>query len=306
MTRSAFLAIRRFAFPCALLSTLLLTSAAWAGSHPLVLMTDFGTKDAAAGILRGIACSVGPDLKIFDLTHHISVSNVFEGAMVLRQVAPYWPAGTVFLCLVDTGISADKKPIALKTRNGQIFVGPDNGLFGFVGVDLGIAAVRVLDPSRIGVPKGVDADDFAQRDMFALGAARLAVGTLNYDALGSTGNTVVTLADQEPKIQSGAAVGFVTMIDTSRGNVQTNLDRATLAKAYIKIGDTVKVTIKNNGARVFSESMQLVNSFTKVGPGENLLYFNNFLRATIACYGGNFAQKYKIQTGTAWTIEIGK
>jgi S-adenosylmethionine hydrolase len=63
----------------------------------------------------------------FDLTHEIPPYNIWEAAYRLRQTVPYWPAGTVFVSVVDPGVGTERKSVVLKTRTGQYIVTPDNG-----------------------------------------------------------------------------------------------------------------------------------------------------------------------------------
>ena len=97
---------------------------ALAGSQPiLVLQSDFGTLDGAVASMKGVAVSVSPDIHIYDLTHNIEPFNIWQGALRLVQTAEYWPAGTVFVSVVDPGVGTNRKSIVLKTIsfNGAIF-----------------------------------------------------------------------------------------------------------------------------------------------------------------------------------------
>ena len=93
--------------------------------NALVLQTDFGTKDGAVAAMRGVAFGVSPRLAIFDLSHENTPFDVWEAAYRLKQTAAYWPAGTVFVSVVDPGVGTARKSIVLQTRSGHFFVGPD-------------------------------------------------------------------------------------------------------------------------------------------------------------------------------------
>ena len=64
---------------------------------PLVLQTDFGTKDGAVAAMRGVAVGVDPHLAIYDLSHENTPFDIWEAAYRLKQASPFWPAGTVFV-----------------------------------------------------------------------------------------------------------------------------------------------------------------------------------------------------------------
>src|SRR5437773_8339231 len=85
----------------------------------VVFQTDFGLKDGAVSAMKGVAMSVSPDLKLFDLTHEIPAFNIWEGAYRLEQTVSYWPAGTVFVSVIDPGVGTNRKSVVLKTNSGK-------------------------------------------------------------------------------------------------------------------------------------------------------------------------------------------
>ena len=93
----------------------------------IVFQSDFGLKDGAVSAMKGVAMGVSADLKLFDLTHDIPAYNIWEAAFRLQQTVPYWPAGTVFVSVVDPVVGTDRKSVVMKTGTGQFIVTPDNG-----------------------------------------------------------------------------------------------------------------------------------------------------------------------------------
>ncbi|MCT8704618.1 SAM-dependent chlorinase/fluorinase, partial [Glaesserella parasuis] len=91
-------------------------------ANALVLQTDFGLKDGAVSAMQGVAFGVDRELKMFDLTHEIPAYNIWEASYRLYQTATYWPAGTVFVSVVDPGVGTDRKSVVLKTKTGHYFV----------------------------------------------------------------------------------------------------------------------------------------------------------------------------------------
>src|SRR5450432_3681409 len=116
-----------------------------ADDHALVLQTDFGLKDGAVAAMRGVAVGVSPKISIYDLSHENTPFDIWEGAYRLKQAAPFWPAGTVFVSVVDPGVGTARKSVVLKTKSGHYFVSPDNGTLTLIADELGIAAVREID-----------------------------------------------------------------------------------------------------------------------------------------------------------------
>src|ERR1700750_1417525 len=110
----------------------------------LVFQSDFGLKDGAVSAMKGVAMGVDTGLKLFDLTHEIPAYNIWEAAYRLEQTVPYWPAGTVFVSVVDPGVGTDRKSVVLKTKTGQYIVTPDNGTLTLIAGSQGIAEVRQI------------------------------------------------------------------------------------------------------------------------------------------------------------------
>ena len=112
---------------------------------PLILQTDFGTADGAVSAMYGVAYSVCPELRISDLTHDIPQYNIWEASYRLIQTVNYWPAGSVFVSVVDPGVGSTRRSIAVKTVEGQYIITPDNGTLTHVKRMCGIAEAREID-----------------------------------------------------------------------------------------------------------------------------------------------------------------
>src|ERR1043165_3589272 len=111
----------------------------------VVFQSDFGLKDGAVSAMKGVAMSVSPELRLFDLTHEIPAFNIWEAAYRLEQTVIYWPAGTVFVSVVDPGVGTSRKSVVLKTNSGKFIVTPDNGTLTLISASLGIAELREID-----------------------------------------------------------------------------------------------------------------------------------------------------------------
>jgi len=120
-------------------------------SRSLVYQTDFGTSDGAVAAMYGVALKVDPALAIFDLTHDIPKYNIWEASYRLVQTVQYWPAGTVFVSVVDPGVGSSRRSVAVKTAAGQIVVTPDNGTLTHLKLLQGVAEARLLveDANRL-------------------------------------------------------------------------------------------------------------------------------------------------------------
>jgi len=134
----------------------------------IALLTDFGTRDPYVAAMKGVIAS-RCEAHIVDLTHDIAPFDVWEAAFFLRDVVRYWPAGTIFVCVVDPGVGTTRRIIAVES-DGKIFLAPDNGLLHFIDGN----AYDVTNESLF-LPDG--STTFHGRDRFAPIAAALANGT---------------------------------------------------------------------------------------------------------------------------------
>jgi len=114
-----------------LLLLILLTAGHVRADNALVFQTDFGLKDGAVSVMKGVAFGVDKNLNMFDLTHEIPAFNIWEAAYRLMMTAGYWPPGTVFVSVVDPGVGTDRKSVVLKTKSGHFFVSPDCSCYKF-------------------------------------------------------------------------------------------------------------------------------------------------------------------------------
>ena len=55
------------------------------GLKPLVLLSDFGTKERFVATMKGVALSINPELRIYDLTHEIEPYDIHEAAYTLAN-----------------------------------------------------------------------------------------------------------------------------------------------------------------------------------------------------------------------------
>ncbi len=135
----------------------------------ITLLTDFGTADHFVGVMKGVIAGIAPGVPVVDITHDVPAFNVATGAFFLEQSWRYFPRGTVHVAVVDPGVGSERRGILVEVE-GQLFVGPDNGIFSFVMKD----SVRVLEKPGYWLP--VVSATFHGRDVFAPVAAYLATG----------------------------------------------------------------------------------------------------------------------------------
>jgi S-adenosylmethionine hydrolase len=286
----------------------------WAGpslraatERALVLQTDFGLKDGAVAAMRGVAAGVSLRTPVHDLSHENTPYGIWEGAYRLKQAAPYWPDGTVFVSVIDPGVGTERKSVVLKTKTGHLFVSPDNGTLTLVAEELGIAAVRTIDETKHRRAGSQRSYTFHGRDIFAFVGARLAAGVVNFEDVGPLVEPrVVMLPYEHPRLEDAVAIGTIPILDFQYGNVWTNLDETLFAKLSPKFGDVFNVSIAKNGREVFRGEMPYARTFGDVSEGKPLLYLNSLLNMALALNMGDFAKTHGVGSGAAWSVRISK
>ena len=275
------------------------------GAHALVLQTDFGTKDGAVAAMKGVAFGVDPQLAIFDLTHEITAYDIWQAAYRLKQTAPYWPAGTVFVSVVDPGVGTDRKSIVLLTKSGHFFVSPDNGTLTLIAEDLGVAAVRQIDEKKNRLPGSEQSYTFHGRDVYAYTGARLAAGAIQLADVGpELPPEIVRLAYEKARRDGDSLVGNIPALDVQYGNVWTNISGELFQELKPKHGERFKITITHDGRVVFTGEMPYAHTFGDVPEGEPLLYLNSLLNVSCALNLGNFAAAHGIAAGADWSVRV--
>jgi hypothetical protein len=287
----------------------LLTAISFAQNKIVVFQSDFGLKDGAVSAMKGVAMGVDSSLKLFDLTHEIPAYNIWEAAYRLEQTVPYWPAGTVFVSVVDPGVGTNRKSVVLKTNAGHYIVTPDNGTLTLIAMTEGIAAVREIDEA-VNRRKGSEKSyTFHGRDVYAYTAARLASGAISFDQVGKLlPNDVVRIPYEIAMYDGTKMTGTIPILDVQYGNVWTNISGKLFKEFVVKVGDTIHVKIwsTKNKRVIYQGDMPYVETFGAVAKGKPLLYLNSLLEVSFALNMGNFAKTYHVGSGNEWMVEIEK
>jgi len=295
---------------CAGMALLLLLAFACWGSETngaLVLQTDFGLKDGAVCTMKGVAFGVDPDLRIFDLTHEIPAFNIWEGAQRLEQTASYWPAGTVFVSVVDPGVGTDRTSIVAKTKTGHFFVTPDNGTLTFVAESMGIEAVREINETVNRLGGSEESYTFHGRDVYSYTAARLASGTISFAEVGpERAPEVFRIPYQKAVFEDGVVKGNIPILDSQYGNIWTSIGKDVFASLDPELGQLFLVTISEGEEEVYSAKVPYVHTFGDVPEGDVLLYQNSLGNLSLAINMDDFAGTYGVDSGPEWAVRIEK
>jgi hypothetical protein len=194
------------------------------------LLTDYGSADEFAGVVRAVVQRNAPGAPVVDITHEVAPFDVRAGALALCRAAPHLGPGVV-VAVVDPGVGTSRRAVAVRaafpvptrlvppgTEPGTLdFVGPDNGLLPWAIDAVGGAGPAVRLPGR---PAGAGGATFDGRDIFAPAAARLWRG----EPLADLGDdldpgTLERLAPPRLAVAPGVLEAEVQWVDRF-GNVQ--------------------------------------------------------------------------------------
>lgn len=247
------------------------------------LLTDFGTQDAFAGIMKGVILGINPAVSLVDLSHEIPPQDILAGALLLRSAAPFFPPGTIHVAVVDPGVGSARRALLVETRN-TFFIGPDNGLLSLAAPAAAVTRmVHLTNAEYFLAPRS---HTFHGRDVFAPVAAHLSLGV----APEQCGRLVTSMEQFTlPAVERGATwlTGSVVYIDRF-GNVVTNLTEADL-RPFPK--ESLLVSI--GPVRVHG----VVASYAAVEVGALAALINSWGMLEIAVRNGSAAQQLGIQCG---------
>ena len=279
-----------------------------ASQAALVFQTDFGVSDGAVSAMYGVAFKVEPALRIFDLTHDIPQYDIWEASYRLVQTVGYWPAGTVFVSVVDPGVGSARRSVAVRTRSGQIIVTPDNGTLTHVKLLLGIEEARELREEGNRLSGSELSYTFHGRDVFAYSGARLAAGLVAFADLGPALDpaTLVELAHGTASREGDLVAGTIDVLDVRFGSLWTNITHELFTGLGVDHGRRVEVSIRNDTRELYRNTMAYARSFADVNVGEPLVYINSILNVAVAINQGSFSRAYNIGTGPSWKISFRK
>jgi S-adenosylmethionine hydrolase len=241
----------------------------------ITLTTDFGTRDGYVGAMKGvIARSLGfvdpPNVTVVDIAHEIPRGDIAHAAWVVATACPQFPADTIHVVVVDPGVGGARRGVVVES-GGSYYVGPDNGVFGY----LRIMEARAIDTSRLAGASNVS-PTFHGRDIFAPVAAGLARG------LESAVGSVVTLEHALPWGPRPEGEGRIVHVDQF-GNLISDLPAA-------EAGEAVAIA----GRR-----LPLARTYEDVAPGELVAYIGSARTVEIAVRDGRADRVLVAPRGTS-------
>ena len=263
----------------------------------ITFLSDFGLQDDFVGTCHGVIKRIAPEAEIIDITHGIPPQHVLQGALVLCNTLPYMPEG-VHLAVVDPGVGGHRRALALRTGEGRLLVGPDNGLLlpaadGLGGVE---AAHELANPDYA---LETVSRTFHGRDLFSPAAAHLSRGV----ALEELGPPVdplalVRLEVPEPEVGQNRIRATALYVDHF-GNIQLNLKREHLENGAVEPGVTVELELALE--RYYATAAR---TFADARAGDVILYEDAYGNVAIAINGGNAAETFGAGPGQEVRIHL--
>jgi S-adenosyl-L-methionine hydrolase (adenosine-forming) len=246
------------------------------------LLTDYGHDDEFVGVCHAVIRGIAPDVPIVDLTHGIPTYGVRHGALVLRNSLPYVPKG-VHVAIVDPQVGTERRGVALRTADGRVLVGPDNGLLSLAWEHCG-GVLEAVDISRSPHRLEPVSATFHGRDIFAPVAARLAAGAELAEAGQHVEPDELQVVElPRPEVRDGEVVAHVLLADRF-GNVSLDVRHADLAGSGLGLGRGVEV--EAGGERFVATFAQ---TFADVPSGDVVLYEDAYRSLALAINRGDAA-----------------
>ncbi len=234
------------------------------------LTTDFGTRDAYVGAMKGVMLSINKHIQIIDITHDLPSFQVFPAALILKDAGPYFPEESIHIGVIDPGVGGHRRPVLIKIQN-RFYIGPDNGIFGLLLNEYGFEGAWELNNTEYFLDS--ISHTFHGRDLFAPAAAYLAKG-VNPQDFGPQVTDPVRLELPGYEIENDRLQGEILWVDNF-GNCITNLSE-TLISDWAQ-GTTFQIYA---ASEIIT---QVSNSYEAVSSGKGLAIYSSMRYLEIAC-----------------------
>lgn len=262
----------------------------------ITLTTDFGTRDAYVGIMKGVILGINPKAQIVDLTHAIPPQDIHEAAFSIYAAYRYFPKGTIHIIVVDPGVGSDRQAI-VSHIDTAFFVCPDNGVLSYLLHSVESEGKHSIDSVAIQnsayyLPEV--SNTFHGRDIFAPVAAHLSVGAPLAD-IGPPVQTLVQLSIPKIDISGDTLVGQIIKIDRF-GNLITNISKGAF-ETFLNDGVTYEIRVGNTSLN------RLHSAYADAEIGEPLAIMGSSALLEIAINGGNAQEGLGIKWGDPVVIQ---
>ncbi|CAG9326562.1 unnamed protein product [Blepharisma stoltei] len=256
-------------------------------SRIVTLTTDFGNSDWYVGAMKGVLLRINPAVTIVDITHDVPPQDIIAGSFILLNFCDYYPENTIHVAIVDPGVGSDRRPIAVRLSNSQIFILPDNGL-----ISLLMLRYQIIETYLISNPELMlenTSFTFHGRDIFAPVAAHLSNGA----SLASVGPNIYDAKISpiiKPVLAKDEMTGEIIYID-HYGNCVTNI------RDELKY-PVEEISIKNHKFSYINQT------YSEVEIGSPLILFGSHQFLEIAVNQGNAQRLLGISKHDLITVKL--
>jgi S-adenosylmethionine hydrolase len=245
--------------------------------------------DDFVGLCKGVMLRIAPEAAVVDLTHEVPGFGVMAGAEILEHATRYMPEDTVYLAIVDPGVGTERRALALSSAEGNLLVGPDNGLLIPAAESLG-GITGAVSLSNADYHVRPVSSTFHGRDIFAPAAAHLAAG-VDLACLGEALEPA-SLARAEPfstqKEDAGTIVATVIAVDRY-GNARLSVKAE---EADLRFGSLIEVEAGEGGMLV-----RYVETFGHSKVGDLMLVPDSHQRLSLSVNQGNAYRALGLRAG---------
>ena len=256
---------------------------------PIVLLTDFGMRDHYVASMKGVILSIHPEAQIVDLTHEVEAQSIQQAALLLENSFSYFPAGTIFVCVVDPEVGTKRKILCVKTKK-YYFLAPDNGLLTLALKDQKGVVIHSVENPKFFLNQ-TPSSTFHGRDIFSPVAARLAQKDI-FNALGPKIVKMRLLDLPRIKKTKKGLQGEILYFDHF-GNAITNIKEQDASPEFWK---KAKAQVKE------LQLGKLHLNYTSRGTGLLTALLNSSSRLEIAVPGGSAKETAGLEVGDTITV----
>lgn len=226
----------------------------------VTLTSDLGTKDYYLASVKAAALKQITDVQLVDISHHIPPFDMAKAAFVLKNVWKEFPEGTFHIVGVDSDWR-QASPYVLILKEGQYFIGSDNGFFSLL-FD-GDPADEIYVLNMVG-----DEDlGFPTKSIFIPIVAQICTGK-DLSEIGTIKDDYVRRPGLNPVIEYNNIRGMAIYVD-GYGNVITNISKALFEDV---VGNKDFHIVLRRGD---SELNRISRAYNEVPEGEKLAIFTS-------------------------------
>ncbi len=266
-------------------------------SHPVItFLSDYGLTDHFVGVCHGVIAGICPSARIIDISHGVPRHDIRAGATMLAGALPFMPVG-VHLAVVDPEVGAQRRAVALRSADGRLLIGPDNGLLRPAAERCG-GLVEAVEISHSSYRLPAVSATFHGRDIFAPVSGHLA-GGLQLGEAGRPMDIDELVALELPGFRrEGDALVISALYIDRFGNVALSARHDELSGLGLRLGRRLRLRLGPA-----EHEAHYVRTFAEVPAGRLLVYEDAERRLALALSSGDAAAALGISVGDELWIE---